>query len=347
MSCSLILRNEMTEGLSRRAMLRLSAAGLLAAGGCGTRSSGSSNVVHIATAAGGLNLTMSELLRQQKFLESFDLTPDVIAMADGSKIVGAIYSGSIDVSPMSGFAQVFPAVEHGADLKIINAATLIPALALFSAKPNVRSLKDLEGKVVGAGAVGSLVHQLTATLLRKYSVDVSAVRFVNIGSNADVFKGVMAGTVDAGAGPASFVDDAESYKVHAVPNGNMSVELKEFTYQAGWTSNRVIEAKRDVLVRVLAAYAKLFRFVGQPSSQDAFLRARRSVFPDAPAREHVGEWNYLQTYKPFASDLMLSPERVRYMQQINLDFHIQNQMLPFDRVVDMSLALDAQKLLTS
>jgi hypothetical protein len=109
----------------------------------------------------------------------------------------------------------------------------------------------------------------------------------------------------------------------------------------------VIEAKRDVLVRVLAAYAKLFRFVGQPSSQDAFLRARRSVFPDAPAREHVGEWNYLQTYKPFASDLMLSPERVRYMQQINLDFHIQNQMLPFDRVVDMSLALDAQKLLTS
>jgi len=338
----------MTEGLSRRAMLvRLSTSALLAAGGCGRRSSRSPNAVHIATAAGGLNMTMSELLRQQKFLESFDLNPDMVAMADGTKILGGVYSGSIDVSAMSGFGQVFPAVERGADLKIINAATLIPALALFSGKPYVRSLKDFEGKVVGVGAIGALVHQLTVTLLRKYSVDVSAVRFVNIGSNTDIFKGVMAGPVDAGVGPASFVDDAESYKVHAIPNGNMSVELKEFTYQAGWTSNRVIEAKRDVLVRVLAAYAKLFRFVGQPSSQDAFLRARRSVFPDAPAREHVGEWNYLQTYKPFASDLMLSPERVRYMQQINLDFHIQNQMLPFDRVVDMSLALDAQKLLTS
>jgi hypothetical protein len=71
-----------------------------------------------------------------------------------------------------------------------------------------------------------------------------------------------------------------------------------------------------------------------------------SVFPNASEREHLGEWNYLQTFKPFASDLMLSPERVRYMQQINLDFHIQNEMLPFDRVVDMSLARDAQKLLT-
>lgn len=335
----------MTEGLSRRAMLmRLSAAALAAGAACARRS-GSPNQVHIATAAGGLNLTMSELLRQQKFLESFDLTPDVVAMADGSKIVGGVYSGSIDVSPMSGFGQVFPAVERGADLKIINAATLIPALALFSAKPNVRSVKDLEGKVVGVGSIGALIHQLTVTLLRKHSVDVSAVRFVNIGSNTDTFKGVMAGTVDAGAGPASFVDDAEAYKVHALANGNMSVELKEFTYQAGWTSQRVIESKRDALVRVLAAYAKLFRFVDQPSAQDAFLRARTAVFPDAPEREHLGEWNYLQTFKPFATDLMLSAERVRYMQQINLDFHIQNEMLPYDRVVDMSLARDAQKLL--
>ena len=184
---------------------QLSAAALLAASGCGRQPIRSTDLVHIATAAGSFNLTMSALLRQQKFLESFDLNPDMLAIADGAKILGGIYSGSIDVSPLSGFGQVFPAIEHGADLKIINASTLTPMLALFSAKPNVQSLKDLEGKVVGVGALGSLVHQLTVTLLRKYSVDVSAVRFVNIGSNTDVFKGVMAGTVDAGAGPASLL----------------------------------------------------------------------------------------------------------------------------------------------
>ena len=210
----------------------------------------------------------------------------------------------------------------------------------------MKTLKDLEGKNVGVGAVGALVHQLTVSLLRKYSVDVSKVRFVTIGSNTDIFKGVMAGTVDAGTGPASFVDDAESYGVHALPNGNMSVELKEFTYQAGWTSTRAIAAKRDVLVRVLAAYAKLFRFVQQPSAQDAFLSARKAVFPNAPDREHLAEWNYLQTYKPFASDLTLSPERVRHMQQINIEFQIQKEILPYERVVDMSLAEDACKLLT-
>ncbi len=331
--------------LSRREMIKLSAAAVVAAAGCGRSTPASSNDVHIATGAGGLNTTMSELLRQQKFLESFDLKPNVLAMADGSKILSGIYSGSVDVSPMSWFGQLFPAVEHGADLKIISGATLLPAQALFSAKDNVRALKDFEGKNIGIGAIGALVHQLTVSLLRKYSVDVSKVRFVTIGSNTDIFKGVMAGTVDAGTGPASFVDDAESYGVHAIANGNMSAELKEFTYQAGWTSARMIESKRDVLVRVLAAYAKLFRFVQDPSSKDAFLSARKSVFPNAPEREHQAEWTYLQTYKPFASDLALSPERIRYMQQINIDFQIQKEMLPYERVVDMSLAADARKLL--
>lgn len=337
-----MLKGKPTIGVSRRQLL-LSGAALVTMAGCG-RQAGSSRLVHIATTA-GINLTMWELLRQQKFLESFDLQADVIAMADGSKILGGIYSGSVDVSPMSGFSQIFPAIERGADIKLINAATLVPMLALYSGKDNVQSLKDIEGKVVGVGSLGALDHQLTVTLLRKYSVDVGSVRFVNIGSNTDVFKGVIAGTVDAGVGPASYFSDAASYNVHSIPNGNMSVELPEFTYQAGWTSSRVIEAKRDLLVRVLAAYAKLFRFVEQPSAMDAFIKARKTLYPNASQREHLNEWHFLQATKPFARDLLITPERVQYMQQTNLEFKVQKTLLPFERVADMSLAQDALKLL--
>ncbi|MGH9326525.1 MAG: ABC transporter substrate-binding protein [Terriglobia bacterium] len=187
-------------------------------------------------------MTMAALMRQKKFLESLDLTPEVLAVADGSRILGGVHSGSIDVSVMSGFGQVFPAIERGADLKIIIGAALLPLLALHTAKGSVRRLKDLEGKKVGVGSIGALVHQLTVTLLRKFSVNISRLRFVNIGSSADIFRAVTARTADGGAGPASLVDDAESYKVSAIPKGNMTAELKEFTYQAGWTSSRTIAA---------------------------------------------------------------------------------------------------------
>jgi NitT/TauT family transport system substrate-binding protein len=98
-------------------------------------------------------------------------------------------------------------------------------------------------------------------------------------------------------------------------------------------------------VRALAAYAKLYRFVQSPKSRDAFLRARRSVFPNAAEVDHVAQWNYVQTHKPFAVDLILSPERLRYMQELNLSFRVQKQILPFERVADMSLAAEALKLL--
>lgn len=334
----------MTAAFSRRGFLTSSSAvAAIMLTGC-ARAGKSPGQVAIGTTE-GLNLTMMQLLRQQGFLKLFDIDANVIALADGTRALGGIYSGSIDVVPMSGFGQVFPAIERGADLAIINAATLTPLLALFSAKPAVKGLKDFEGKVVGVGSLGSLDYMLTVTLLRKYSVNIDSVHFVNIGSNIDTFKAVMAGTVDAGMGPASYVDDAAAYNVHAIEHGDMSVELKDFTYQAGWTSKSVIASRRGELVRLLAAYAKLFRFVELPSARDAFLAASKTVFPNSAEREHIDEWTFLQRSKPFALDLALSEERVRYVQQINVDFHIQKEVLPFDRVANMSLAQDALKLL--
>jgi NitT/TauT family transport system substrate-binding protein len=301
--------------------------------------------IKIANAGGTLNLTMSALMRQQKFLESFDLAPDILTVADGTRILGGVVGGSVDVSMASGFGQVFPAIERGATIKILAGGALLPALALFSAKPEIRTLKDLEGKAMGTGSIGALVHQLTVSLLQRYQVDVSSIRFVNIGSSTDIFRAVAAGTVDGGAVDVALIENAAEHRVHLLEHGNMSVELSEYTYQGAWTSARKIASNRDALVRTLAAYAKLYRFVQDPQSREAFFRARRAAFPTAPESDHLGLWNYIQHYKPFAVNLALSPERLSYMQSLNVRFKVQKQILPFERVADMSLAADALRLL--
>jgi len=38
---------------------------------------------------------------------------------------------------------------------------------------------------------------------------------------------------------------------------------------------------------------------------------------------------------------VLTEERVRYMQQINLELGLQKKMLPYDQVANMSLARDS------
>ena len=301
--------------------------------------------IKIANAAGAMNLTLAELMRQQKFLESFGLQPQILAVADGTRILGGLMGGSVDISTMSGFGQVFPAIDRGAPIRILAGGALLPVLALCSARPGIKTLQDLAGKTLGTGSIGALVHQLTVTLLQKYGVDTAGIRFVNIGSSADIFRAVAAGTVDGGAVDVALISNAAEHRVHLIEHGNMSVELAEYTYQGAWTLARNISSERDALVRTLAAYAKLYRFVQNPASKDAFLRARHTVFPLAAASDHEAQWNYIQTYKPFAVDLVLTPERLRYMQALNVRFKVQKDILPFERVADMSLALDALKLL--
>jgi ABC-type nitrate/sulfonate/bicarbonate transport system substrate-binding protein len=308
--------------------------------------SGQPMSVTIANASGAVNMTMQELMKQQGFLEEFGLAPNVMAVSDGSKILSGIVGGSIDLTTMSGFGQLFPAIERGANIRILAGAAVLPSLAVFSSKPEVRTLKDLEGRTVGTGSLGALLHQLMVAVMRKHDVDVSKVQFVNIGASVDVFKAAAMGTVDAGTGELAIIEQPDQYKVHLVENGNLAEQLPEYTYQGAWTSTALIDRERDKLVRTLAAYAKLYRFVQTPEAKDAFFKARKTVLSNSTEADTTAVWNVIQQYKPFASNLVLSEERLNYMQQLNIDLKVQKGMLPFDKVADMSIARDAIALLT-
>lgn len=335
--------------IARRQFIGGGAAGmgvLVLGGGAFAQSAGSVRPpVRIANASGNTNLGMQQLMRTQGYLQEMGVEPTVVNVADGGKIVGSLFGGDMDLSTMSGFGQIFPAIEKGGRMKIIAGAMLLPALALYTGKPHIQTLKDLEGKVVGAGSSGSLVHQLTVALLLKKGVDYKKVQFANIGSSGDVFRAVSAGTVDAGLGEVSFIEQQEKYKVRLMPSGNLSIELPEYTYQGAYATDRTIETKRDILVRTLAAYAKLYRFVQRADAKDAFFKARNEVLKTVGHEENMAQWNYVQGRKPFAVNLELGEERMRYMQMLNVELGVQKKILPFEQVADMSLAREAIKLI--
>ena len=335
----------MTGKITRRELL-MRGSGAVLLGAASTRTAFAAGIpVKIANASGALNQTMAVLIKNQRTLESFGLDPDLMNVADGTRILAGIVGGSVDCSMASGFGQVFPAVEHGAKLKIIAGGALVPTVSLFTGKPNVNALKDLEGKTVATGSIGALVYQLVVVLMRKYGVDVSKVRFVNIGSSADGFRAASQGTVDAAIGATALIPDAASYKVKLIPHGNLTTELPDYTYQGAWTSDKIIATKRDMLVKTLAAYARLYRFVQTPQAREPFIAARRSVFPNEPEQDHINEWNFIQQYKPFAVNLTLTPDRLKHIQDLNIEFQVQKSELPFAQVADMSLAADALKLM--
>ena len=337
------------EPIGRRRALLLGAAALAGACTRGPKSadaSGGTNPlpVRIVNTAATFAATVQQLMKDKGYLEQQGLQPSFLSVADGSKVIGALLSGDADICTASGFNQVLPAIERGGKLKVVAGSEVLLLHLVYTCRPEIKTLKDLEGRTVGTGQVGALLHSIMIALLRKNNVDTNKVTFVNVGSSADVFRSVAAQVVDAGPSELDYQSQAAKMNVHTLAGGSFWDGLPEYTNQASYTSERAINERRDTIVRTLSAYANLYRFISSPDSKDAYLAARATALNKNEPEEALAQWNFFQKHKSFDTDLLLSEERVRYMQELNVSLGVQKSMLPYGQVTDMSLARDAMKL---
>ena len=302
-------------------------------------------LVNVVTGGGSASLVVIELLKRLNTFKELGVNADVQVVSDGNKAMSGLVGGSSDIAVGLGFAQIFPAAERGGTVKIVAAASFSPTQAIFSKRPDIKTVKDLAGKTIGIGALGSLYHELMLAILAKKGVDASTVHFVNVGSIPDIFRAVVAGTVDAGPGLVDVYDQQEKYGVHALSDGVLWVELPEFTNQASFASTDAITGKRDGMTRTLAAFAKVYRYITDPKNKDEFISANNVAMGTNDPAQGLAQWTFVQKYKPYAVDLVMSQERVDYIQQLNKSAGVQKTILPYDQVADMSLAKDAIKML--
>lgn len=301
---------------------------------------GPSRPVIIGTPAGNTGATLMELLKQEGFLEEYGLDAKVLAVSDGLKVVTAVLTREVDICRAAGFGQVLSAMTKGAKLKVCCGASVLITQAMFTTKPDIKTLKDLEGRNVGTGQPGALLHHMTVALLKKHNVDINKVKFVNVGSSADVFRAVIAGTIDAGPSQIDVFENRERFGVRSI--AEFWTELPEYPYQAGFTAERTIAEKRETLVRTIAAFGKLYNFIQSPGSKDAFVKAYLKA-TNGKAADAESQWEFANKYKPY--DLLLPEDKINFMQKINIELGIQDRMKPVDEIADYSLVRDAQKMI--
>nr|MDA8125483.1 ABC transporter substrate-binding protein [Deltaproteobacteria bacterium] len=122
-------------------------------------------------------------------------------------------------------------------------------------------------------------------------------------------------------------------------------ELPEYTYQPAYASVRALKEKPEELARCLAAYTMLYRYLSGPNSRDAYLDARRRAAKEISSAEGEAVWDFIQKVQPYALEVGLTPQRVAYLQELNVALGMQAKVLPFEQVADLSVAQGAKKLL--
>ncbi len=299
--------------------------------------------VKVASNQGAENASLQQLMLDRGYAGELSLDVSIIEGRAVNDPMDALLRGDADICMVSGFVGVLPAIEQGKELRLIGAAMLLPALAVYSNNDSIRRIEDLVGRTVGIGPMKGLLHILMLALLRKKGIDPSQIKFVNAGSNAQVLQAVKAGKVDAGLSGVAGMSGANAARV--LDGGRLWQELPEYTYQPAYASVRALKEKPEELARCLAAYTMLYRYLSGPNSRDAYLDARRRAAKEISSAEGEAVWDFIQKVQPYALEVGLTPQRVAYLQELNVALGMQAKVLPFEQVADLSVAQGAKKLL--
>jgi ABC-type nitrate/sulfonate/bicarbonate transport system substrate-binding protein len=144
------------------------------------------------------------------------------------------------------------------------------------AKPEIRSMADLKGKIIGITAIGSSTDTLARFLLTKNGLTPDReVALIGTGTTSNILTAMKAATVDAGvlSPPFNAMATQMGYRTLAYFG-----DYVEQSLSGVGTSDRMIRERPELVRRMLIAAIKSLRLIQQrPADSMQFISKEWSV----------------------------------------------------------------------
>jgi NitT/TauT family transport system substrate-binding protein len=221
----------------------------------------------------------------------------------------AMLAGELDSYEGNPGAPII-AAGHGGGVKI--AGCYWPGLtyAIYS-KPSVNNVAELKGKTFALSSPGSLPDLVVRAVLEKHNIPPSEVRFSVMGSDADRFKAVSAGIVDAGAASTAFEPIAQKNNVKLLVS--IHDEVPNYLRFCINVSDKTLKERSGDLAHFLAAEMEAQRYALDHRDAVIALANKRTNSPlDDPRAAFV--FDEVKRVNAIDPELKLPIEKLDWMQ---------------------------------
>jgi ABC-type nitrate/sulfonate/bicarbonate transport system substrate-binding protein len=192
---------------------------------------------------------------EKGFFAAEDLKVDVIYVQSSAQLVQQITAGSLDICMSTGLVDPMRAIGMGAPIAIVRVEVQAPPYALL-AKPSIKRLADLKGKVISLGGPKDITRIYVERMLAPHGVQPGEFDMVFAGATSARFAALQSGAVDAAilAPPFSFRAEAVRMMVDVSKMQVADVEKSyDFLTRGKFLepTGKVSKAKLGALVRAL------------------------------------------------------------------------------------------------
>ena len=252
----------------------------------------------------------------------------------GSTIqVAALTTGDIDFSGAQ--SQVMAGAARGLPVKVVGFLTIKPSFWLM-AKPEIKSMADLKGKIIGITAIGSSTDTLARFLVSKNGLTPDReVAFIGTGTTSNILTAMKAGTVDAGvlSPPFNAMATQMGYRTLAYFG-----DYVEQSLSGVGTSDRMIRERPELVKRMLTATIKSLRFIQQrPADSIQFIGKEWSM--DADSATEL----YKSMLPAFSKDGGMDEKGIRDALKRETERMALREEAPLSKVMDLRLLREVQK----
>ena len=125
-----------------------------------------------------------------------DLDIEEVIVTGDSNAMRVLLSGNADIA-LVGTLNVLASIHAGAKVRAVHSWQPVGDYSLVLASGKGTNLSDLAGKTFASSGPGALPDQLPRLIMRKYGIDETTARFVQVGGHAARLQAVYGGRADA------------------------------------------------------------------------------------------------------------------------------------------------------
>jgi len=187
------------------------------------------------------------------FFAAEDLKIDVVYVQSSAQLVQQITAGSLDICMSTGLVDPMRAIGMGAPIAIVRVEVQAPPYALM-AKPSIKSLKELKGKVISLGGPKDITRIYVERMLEPNGVKPGEFDMVFAGATAARASALLAGAVDAAILLPPFNFQAATAGFNDL---GLTIDyVKDLPFSGTVVNVRWANAQKPILQKLLAAHTK-------------------------------------------------------------------------------------------
>lgn len=271
------------------------------------------------------------------FFQKLGLDVEIVELKNELLAQRAAVSGDIDSFEGS---PPYAAIATGSKLKVVGCYWTVLPYHVF-AKESVRSIADMRGKTIAIAAPGSAPDMVAHAIFDHNKIPASEVNFANVGSDADRYRAVTQGVVDATVVSGEYTPIAARDKLHSIATAREA--MPDYDRLCLTMTENSLTARRPDAVRFLAGEMTGMRYA--LSHRDEAIALSKEITgqkPDDPRAAWV--FDDAVREKAVDPDFPLSPERLQGMQATMVKAGALTRPADVGKMVDLELRKEALAL---